>query len=735
MSDTDPLRMNPSDLTTRYSDVTWAMTHDSHTAAINRPNFQSVGGGTSGIPVDQTQTVYHQLQGGIRAVRVSSGMSHGRAVLHHGGSTLGQRYWDFSLYLAYIQAFLIANPSEIVTIIDEGSATDWDDESDSTYENAIVQTYRDVFGTASGSTPNVVFAPGSKKADGTSFPTAQALAQGAPWPTLKELIDANQRLIVFMTNGYPKESGHDWILNAYGQGTSGAGLMFSSDYNYYGNEFGNTRLCRPAKVDTQLKAPSAGTPGASRLYLFQHFFYHHEDLIVKSIDQGWQKYSKWTVGDLLVANVARTVRQTGRVPNFINVDFHQGVFGARSYLVPLVKLLNTPAIRGVTGSLVSATRGIHIQDTSSEDITAIHDRRTTYTVQDLFVGGQYRVRLAGSDKYLTCAPAAPTEPHQQTTYPFALAPRSDSAHQTFTLSYVVSDPAPVVQPQGVAMVVDFYNHALGATTKGNSHPQLASLSPSDLAAVDNRGVEIVWVSDQQWIIRPAGDPFTTLTNNSDDTLRFEYMASSPTKWTFESLGAKVPEFLPRPAPTDFAALTPPVLTLSGNSVTATYSDTIDAASAYEAQLIVDGKALDPIVPMQKYTTTSTVFGVTFALDNVQGTTLQVQVRPVKTNNWVAPVNTITRLSAPNLSHPAYSDGTPGLIAVSLANFTPNAQTYVGQLVLKGVPTGNVVPLSPYANNTTRVVQFYTNDPSAQVRVRASAPGYLDSPWTTSAPGR
>lgn len=731
MTTIDTLHMNPTNLATRYSDVTWAMAHDSHTAVINNPNFQSIGGGIQGIPVDQTQTIFYQLQGGIRAVRISTGISNKVVVLHHGtAKKFGRKFWNLSLYLSYIKAFLIANPTEIVTIIDEGSATDWDNDTD--YETRLAGVYADVFGVAANSAPNLIFMPGSTKSDGTKFPTAQQLASGEPWPTLQELIDANQRLIVFMTNGYPQEPGHDWLLNAYGKGTTDSkGLMFSSNYKYYGNDLAHVGEYRPADVDTQLSVVAAGTAGPSRLYLFQHFIYHHEDDVFFSIDQGWQKYSKWTVGDLLVANVARTISQTGRIPNFINVDFYQGVFGARSYLIPLVKLLNEPATRSTSGAVQALTRGIHIQDTSEEDITAIANQRTTYQDQDLFIGGSYYIKKAGTEEYLTVDPIAPTQPGHQTTYGLALKAKSPTEHQTFTISYNITAPAPVVQPQGLALIHDFYQLAISGTLTDGVNVTFALQSPAALKEKGSVGVEIQWVDKHAWHIRPSGSPMTNFDALSDTTFSFINSLGSPTQWTFESAGTKIAEFMPGPPPVDYPRLTPAVLNLSGNVITATFSDTEGDASAYEAQLLIDGVVHGSSFQMVKASDGSGSFSAPFTVtDDTPGSAFQFQVRPAKTITWNNSINQITRLATPNLSNITF-DGQ--IISVMLQSLTPNAQTYQAQLVLNGQPTGDIVTMGNYANNN-RVAQFYTKDPTARIRVQATAPGYISSAWALSEQG-
>jgi hypothetical protein len=65
-----------------------------------------------------------------------------------------------------------------------------------------------------------------------------------------------------------------------------------------------------------------------------------------------------------VIDTIRAWATVGQRPNFINVDFYQGTFGARSYLLPLVNAMNSASFPLDLTNLVFP---IHIQDTNQED--------------------------------------------------------------------------------------------------------------------------------------------------------------------------------------------------------------------------------------------------------------------------------------------------------------------------------------------------------------------------------
>ncbi len=116
---------------------------------------------------NQQHSVARQLEDGVRALMLDTYSMDGEVLLCHGYCTLGSsRLVDT---LAVIREFLRCHPAEIVTIIFESYAT--------TAETAAAFE-------ASGA---------------IEYVRAQPL--GSPWPTLAEMIAADERLVVFTDAG------------------------------------------------------------------------------------------------------------------------------------------------------------------------------------------------------------------------------------------------------------------------------------------------------------------------------------------------------------------------------------------------------------------------------------------------------------------------------------------------------------------------------------------------------
>lgn len=564
----NPLKMTPSDRNRTYNNVCWAMAHDSHTATENVDNFSGVDFST-----DQTWTVEFQLKSGIRAVRISTGIdiseltAEKRILTHHGNpATVGKTYWTLKKYLTYVRDFLRANPTEIVTIFDEGDGEDFGLANlpgiDKTYENDLAEVYANVFGGTTKS-PNLLFNPSSPYWSDKSV-SLDNMRNGG-WPTLQQLIDADQRLILFMTNGYPRYD-HNWILNAYGKTNKkdapnqDKALVVSSPYDYQANPDLDVR---PADISMAWRGGWGNQP---QLNLLQHFFYNLKGhLGSQEIEESWQRFSKWTVGDLLVQDCITSLL-TGNFPHFINVDFFQGVWGARSYLMPFVNALNeavkslgnlpdAPTSGGVVSVITDAVLGIHIQDTSREDINALDDKRTTYSQQHLCHGGTYTVKSVSTGEYITLdfSNALPNENmwlDLQTTPPNAI----NGTYRNFRLMYqYVCDGWIYMRPTYGLILMD------PIATNFNYASYAISTSAGIRLGRDNRqdgifGLEIRWVAEGQWVIRVAGQPDLYLTRTDDKKLMFlkgeKHAKNAPMnqRWCFMPEGAQPSEFLPAPAP-------------------------------------------------------------------------------------------------------------------------------------------------------------------------------------------
>jgi hypothetical protein len=233
----------------------------------------------------------------------------------------------FRDYLTQIVDFLQANPTEIVTIIDEGDQGSFGTRA--YFLSKVAEVYADVMGGTAdqpGKGNLFVYQPG-----GNSPSNPQ-------WPTLQQLIDTNQRLIVFMTavQGEHKKDGKAWMLPAYAPD----GFISSNEYNPpTGGEADEGYYQASGRYKSE-RWPAEGQPG---LYLVNHYF--SDKVAVR--DESSRAYNDLTVGSLLVVDTLSNWKSAGVQPSFVNVDFYQGVRLNYSYLMPLVHSMN--AYRSVSG--------------------------------------------------------------------------------------------------------------------------------------------------------------------------------------------------------------------------------------------------------------------------------------------------------------------------------------------------------------------------------------------------
>ncbi|HQR31534.1 MAG TPA: pentapeptide repeat-containing protein [Blastocatellia bacterium] len=357
------------DYNKRYNEVTWAMAHDSHTAVKYYGDYEDMGHGGA---VDQGQPVSGQLAGGIRVFRISSllwgDISIGPGTidpniprdvyLNHGGThvsnVLGEipfyLFGSLTDYLTHVRDFLIANPTEIVTIIDE---------SDNIHTH-VAQIYDDVITKKGHLSIFKAALPGTSDAE--NWPTLDQLKAGQ-WPTLNQMLERNQRLVVFMGDD-PQPNDPAWMLPAY------QGMIATSDsasplaWPEQRPQFpGINDDGQPIYIDSSRKTGC--------LYLLNHYFYHSVTQAPSgAINESARDLNKWCVGDLIIENTLRAYRGTnGRWPNFLNVDFYQGMqlAGNVNYLMALVEAINNrdyseddDVARKMQGARIAETHGLQI---------------------------------------------------------------------------------------------------------------------------------------------------------------------------------------------------------------------------------------------------------------------------------------------------------------------------------------------------------------------------------------
>ncbi|KAI4298470.1 hypothetical protein L6164_032024 [Bauhinia variegata] len=182
----------------RYS---WLTTHNSFAILGKR----SATGSLILAPTNQQDTITEQLNNGVRALMLDLYDFQNDIWLCH---SYGGRCYNYTAFqpainaLKEVQAFLEANPSEIVTIIIEDYVT-----------------------TPRGLT-KVFDAAGLRK---YWFPVNRMPKNGGDWPTVDDMIQSNQRLLVFTSKSSKEASegiAYQWrymVENQYGDGGMKAG--------------------------------------------------------------------------------------------------------------------------------------------------------------------------------------------------------------------------------------------------------------------------------------------------------------------------------------------------------------------------------------------------------------------------------------------------------------------------------------------------------------------------------
>eukprot|EP00250_Pteridium_aquilinum_P028079 c36550_g1_i1 orf=232-1341(-) len=184
-----------------YNRYSWLTTHNSY-AIVGEPSHTGIIRETF---ENQEDSVTDQLQNGVRGLMLDMYDFNSDVWLCH---SFGGQCYAFTAFkpaldtLKEIDAFLSANPSEIITIFIED------------------------YVHANKGLTNVFTAAGLMK---YWFPVSQMPKGGGDWPRVSDMIAKNQRLVVFTSNSL-KESGegiaYQWkyvVENQYGDGGMRAG--------------------------------------------------------------------------------------------------------------------------------------------------------------------------------------------------------------------------------------------------------------------------------------------------------------------------------------------------------------------------------------------------------------------------------------------------------------------------------------------------------------------------------
>ncbi len=230
----------------RYDQVAYATTHNAF--SVDAENF--------GAP-NQSRAMRAQLDDGVRGLMLDAYIDRGRPYLCHGPCSLGRRL--LSDGLCDITRFLDERPGEVVTIIFESYVTAADIERSFTESGLIERVH-----------PHVM---------------------GERWPTLRELIARDQRVVVFTD----REGGaRPWYLNVWAYAWE---TPFSAR--------------TPAELDTC--AMNRGNR-ANSLFIFNHFLTN--PLASRELAQ------MVNLNPFLIDRAQRCQRETAALPNFVTVDYY-----------------------------------------------------------------------------------------------------------------------------------------------------------------------------------------------------------------------------------------------------------------------------------------------------------------------------------------------------------------------------------------------------------------------------
>jgi hypothetical protein len=396
--------LSPLDLHRRYDRTTFAMAHDSHTAVPlthTQTSSQMVKARTA-LSVDQSRLVNEQLADGIRAFRISADLVDNEIRLHHnqkmyqtlaGLSSLlnhvpivplailapitlalnfislikGDQsvhvqtvFWTLEEYLQQIKSFLDAHPHEVITIFDEGGLF-----GNAAQAKQAAAIYGKVFGLNMMYTHEV----------------------GQPWPTLGEMVERGQRVVLFsssVTDSVLQAAPEAHFANNMWNSNKDGDKSITPSGNVWENDYENHDPDVKPVSNHCVPDQTGGVQAPNRLYLYNHFFYTPAvplwplelrtalTAANQKIEMSDPTKSHWTVGELLRQDVELAALEVGHPPNFINVDFYQGVNGTRSTLIPLVNKMNqqwgTP-IAAPTGSLIVDLSLLQQQVLQTQDAT------------------------------------------------------------------------------------------------------------------------------------------------------------------------------------------------------------------------------------------------------------------------------------------------------------------------------------------------------------------------------
>jgi hypothetical protein len=247
-----------------YNEVVYPATHNSH-AAVDE-GYQTQFAAT------QKYGVAKQLDDGVRALLLDVTYDGGETAACHGFCALGRT--PHAKILGDIRSFLETHPREVLTIIYEDDISTADMEADFVKAGLIKYVY--------------------------------AHPDGAPWPTLREMVDANTRLVVAAENG-GQDSG--WYRNIWD-------VSWETPYGFH-------------NADDFSCEPNRGNLNAD-LFLMNHWV----NASITDLPSAEKSIAANQI-EVLLERAQQCRSEGGQIPNFIAVDHYD-----RGDLFTVVDVMN-----------------------------------------------------------------------------------------------------------------------------------------------------------------------------------------------------------------------------------------------------------------------------------------------------------------------------------------------------------------------------------------------------------
>ena len=242
-----------SNFNKKYNNVAFLTTHNAYNYGLNE---------TFDFP-NQTYPVSQQLEEGVRGFMLDVYLLDSVPHLYHSFSLLGTE--PLSLVLNDMHDFLVANPNEILTIIFES------------YVSA------DDIATPLGA------------ANLNDFLHAQSV--GESWPTLQNMIDDDQRLVIFSESENDSQTDYPWYLYVWD-------YAVDTDYSNH----------RTSDLTCEFNRGSA----ENELFILNNFI-THATFGFGLIDSA----AVINEYDFLYNYCEKCITEKGKLPNFVTVDFYE----------------------------------------------------------------------------------------------------------------------------------------------------------------------------------------------------------------------------------------------------------------------------------------------------------------------------------------------------------------------------------------------------------------------------